>query len=429
MPQPEKLMSDRVPTPMAAYTQAARVGDLIFLAGQIASDYKTGVPAELGRQPGYEYYGSDIKDQTRYVLQNIGANLEDAGSDFDHVVKAQVFLLDSENFDAFDEVWREFFSSPPPRTTVETGPKGLLVPGTLVEIDLIAVAKDGDVQPEALSSDRVPKPLANYTQATRFGDFLFLAGQVPSHFGEGGIAPEARVDPAFPYYASPIERQTRYTLDNLKALLEDIGSDFEHVVKAQVFLTDLNDFWEFDSVWKEYFPTTPPPRTTLQVGRLLIEQALVEIDLIALRKDGSIKPEVINTDTAPRPKANYSQAIAAGDIVFLAGQLASDFQTGVAPEAKVDPNFRFYGSEIESQTEYILKQLKAVLEASGSSLESIVKTQTFLTDLDDFYGYDKIWKRHFETPPPRTTIELAGDGLLVPGTLVEIDVIAAREGG
>ena len=428
MPKPEKLMSGRVPTPMAHYTQAARVGDLIFLAGQIASDYKTGVPAELGRQPGYEYYGSDIKDQTRYVLENIGANLEDAGSDFDHVVKAQVFLLDSEDFNGFDEVWREFFRNPPPRTTVETGPKGLLVPGTRVEIDLIAVSKDAAEQPEALSSDRVPKPLANYTQATRWGDFLFLAGQVPSHFGEGGIAPEARVDPAFPYYASAIERQTKYTLDNLAALLEDIGSDLEHVVKAQVFLTDLNDFSEFDSVWKQYFPT-PPPRTTLQIGRLLLEQALVEIDLIAVRQDGAIKPEVINTDSAPGPKANYSQAVVAGDLVFLAGQLASDFQTGVAPEARVDPNFRFYGSEIESQTEYIIQQMQAVLEASGSSLDNIVKAQTFLTDLDDFYGYDKVWKRHFETPPPRTTIELAGDGLLVPGTLVEIDVIAAREGG
>jgi reactive intermediate/imine deaminase len=428
MPKPEKLMSGRVPTPMAHYTQAARVGDLILLAGQIASDYKTGVPAELGRQPGYEYYGSDIKDQTRYVLENIGANLEDAGSDFEHVVKAQVFLLDSEDFNAFDEVWREFFPSPPPRTTVETGPKGLLVPGTRVEIDLIAVRKDAAEQPEALSSDRVPKPLANYTQATRWGDFLFLAGQVPSHFGEGAIAPEARVDPAFPYYASAIERQTKYTLDNLAALLDDIGSDLEHVVKAQVFLTDLNDFWEFDGIWKQYFPT-PPPRTTLQIGRLLLEQALVEIDLIAVRKDGSIEPEVINTDSAPRPKANYSQAVVAGDLVFLAGQLASDFQTGVAPEARVDPNFRFYGSEIESQTEYIIQQLKTVLEASGSSLENIVKAQTFLTDLDDFYGYDKVWKRYFETPPPRTTIELAGDGLLVPGTLVEIDVIAAHEGG
>jgi enamine deaminase RidA (YjgF/YER057c/UK114 family) len=426
MPQPERLTSDRVPTPMAHYSQGVRVGDLIFLAGQIASDYRTGVPAELGRQPGYEYYGSDIKDQTRYVLQNIQASLEDGGSDLDHVVKTQVFLLDSEDFNEFDEVWREFFPSPPPRTTVETGPKGLLVPGTRVEIDVTAVRTDAAEQPERLTSDRVPKPLANYTQATRWGDFLFLAGQVPSHFGEGGIAPEARVDPAFPYYASPIERQTEYTLDNLAALLEDIGSDLEHVVKAQVFLTDLKDFWEFDSVWKEYFPT-PPPRTTLQVGRLLLEQALVEIDLIAVRKDGSIKPEVINTDAAPHPKANYSQATVAGDLVFLAGQLASDFQTGVAPEARVDPAFRFYGSEIESQTDYVTKNIETVLKACGSSLDNVVKAQTFLTDLDDFHGYDKVWKRHFETPPPRTTIELAGDGLLVPGTLVEIDVIAARE--
>jgi reactive intermediate/imine deaminase len=426
MPQPERLTSERVPTPMAHYSQGARVGDLIFLAGQIASDYRTGVPAELGRQPGYEYYGSDIKDQTRYVLQNIQASLEDGGSDLDHVVKTQVFLLDSEDFHEFDEVWREFFPSPPPRTTVETGPKGLLVPGTRVEIDMTAVRTDAAVQPERLTSDRVPKPLANYTQATRWGDFLFLAGQVPSHFGEGGIAPAARVDPAFPYYASSIERQTEYTLDNLAALLEDIGSDLEHVVKAQVFLTDLNDFWEFDGVWKRYFPT-PPPRTTLQVGRLLLEQALVEIDLIAVRKDGSIKPEVINTDAAPRPKANYSQATVAGDLVFLAGQLASDFKTGVAPEARVDPAFRFYGSEIESQTEYVTKNIETVLKASGSSLDNVVKAQTFLTDLDDFHGYDKVWKQHFETPPPRTTIELAGDGLLVPGTLVEIDVIAARE--
>ena len=426
MPKAEQLTSDSVPTPMAHYSQGSRVGDLIFLAGQIASDYETGVPAELGRQPGYEYYGSDIKDQTRYVLENIKASLEDAGSDLDHVVKTQVFILDAELFNEFDEVWREFFPAPPPRTTVQTGPKGLLVPGTLVEIDVIAVRADATEQPEAVSSDRVPKPIANYTQAARWGDFIFPAGQVASHFGEGGIAPEARVDPAFPYYASAIERQTAYTLDTLRTLLEDAGSDLDHVVKAQVFLTDLNDFWEFDTVWKQYF-TTPPPRTTLQVGKLLLDQALVEIDLIAVRKDGSITPEVVSTDAAPRPKAAYNQAVIAGDLVFLAGQLASDFETGVPPEATVDPNFRFYGSEIESQTDYVMtRHMEPVLEAAGTSLENVVKAQTFLTDLDNFHGYDKVWKRHFETPPPRTTIELAGDGLLVPGTLVEIDVIAAR---
>jgi reactive intermediate/imine deaminase len=418
-----QVNSNRVPTPLAHYSQGSRVGDLIFLAGQLASDWRTGVPAELRRRPGYPFYGSDIASQTRFVLENIRANLEDAGSDLEHVVKTQVFLLDNALFDEFDAVWKEFFPTPPPRTTVQTGPKGLLVPGTLVEIDVIAVAKDSGTTPRAVSSDRTPVPIANYTPAVQCGDFVFLAGQLATDFQDGGVPAEARVDPNYPYYASDIERQTEYTLNNIKLLLEDAGSDLEHVVKAQVFLKDLGDFHGFDDVWRRFFPT-PPPRTTLQIADLLIEGALVEIDLIAVRKDVDV--EFVNTDNAPRPKANYSQAAIAGDLVFLAGQLASDFRTGVPPEAAVDPAFPFYGSDIELQTEFVLGNLKAVLEAAGTSLDRVVKTQTFLTDLDHFHGYDKVWKRHFDTPPPRTTIELDGDGLLVARTLVEIDLIASR---
>lgn len=424
MPKVEKIHSDRVPTPLAHYTQGTRAGDLIFLAGQLASDWRTGVPAELSRRPGYPFYGSDVKEQTRFILENIQKNLEDAGSDLEHVVKTQVFILDCALFSEFDEVWKEFFPKPPPRTTVQTGPKGLLVPGTLVEIDVIAVPKDGEIQPEQISSDRIPKPIANYTPALRHGKWVFLAGQLGTDFQDGGVPAEARRDPNYPYYSSDIERQTKYTLDNLAATLEAAGSDLDHVVKAQVFLKDLNDFHGFDDVWRQYFDT-PPPRTTLEIADLLIEDTLVEIDLIAVTSD--VELEYVRTDAAPHPKANYSQAVVANDTVFLAGQLASDFRTGVPPEARVDPNFRFYGSDIELQTEYVIKNLKAVLEASGSSLEQVVKAQTFLTDLDYFHGYDKVWKRHFETPPPRTTIELDGDGLLVPGTLVEVDLIAALD--
>jgi reactive intermediate/imine deaminase len=420
----EAVTSDRVPQPLAHYRQGTRAGDLIFLAGQLASDWKTGVPAHLRRRPGYPFYGSDIKDQTRYVLENIKANLEDAGSDLEHVVKTQVFILDNALFSEFDEVWKEFFPTPPPRTTVQCGERGLLVPGTLVEIDVIAVPKDHEIQPEHITSPDIPTPIANYTPAVRWGDFVFLAGQLATDFRDGGVPAEARVDPNYPWYASDIERQTDYTLRNLKATLEAAGSDLEHVVKAQVFLKDLHDFHGFDDVWRRYFPENPPPRTTLEIADLLIQDTLVEIDLIAVTKETEI--EVINVDTAPRPKANYSQAFVANDLVFLAGQLASDFKTGVPPEAKVDPSFKFYGSDIELQTEYVIKNMKTVLEAAGSSLEQVVKAQTFLTHLKHFHGYDKVWKRHFETPPPRTTIELDGDGLLVPGTLVEIDLIGVR---
>src|SRR3989449_11422032 len=125
-----------IPQPLANYAPAARAGNLVFAAGQLASDFKGGVAAEARLDPAFPYYGSAIKKQTRYVLENLAQTFKAAGTSLSHVVKAQVFQTDLANFSGFDEVWEEFFPAPPPRTTL--GTTGLLVPGTLVEIDLIA---------------------------------------------------------------------------------------------------------------------------------------------------------------------------------------------------------------------------------------------------------------------------------------------------
>jgi enamine deaminase RidA (YjgF/YER057c/UK114 family) len=251
------------------------VGDLVFAAGQLASDFKTGVPREARGDPAFPYYSSDIKRQTRYVLENLARTFKSAGTSLDRVVKAQVFHTDLNNFFAFDEVWREFFPTPPPRTTV--GTTGLLVKDTLVEIDLIAALPSARVQ--QVSVPDIPVPLAHYTPATRAGDLVFAAGQIASDYTTG-VPREARVDPAFPYYGSDIKRQTRYVLENLAKTLKAAGTSLEHVVKAQVFHTDLANFAGFDEVWKEFF-ATPPPRTTVGTTGLLVPGTLVEIDLIA----------------------------------------------------------------------------------------------------------------------------------------------------
>ena len=125
-----------IPQPLANYSPAVRAGHLVFAAGQVASDFKSAVPREARIDPAFPYYGSDVKRQTRYILENLAKTFTAAGTSLDHVVKAQAFLTDLRNFSGFDEVWREFFPTPPPRTTV--GTTGLLVKDTLVEIDLIA---------------------------------------------------------------------------------------------------------------------------------------------------------------------------------------------------------------------------------------------------------------------------------------------------
>src|SRR5262249_2462856 len=175
----------------------------------------------------------------------------------------------------------------------------------------------------------IPQPLASYTPATRAGDLVFAAGHLASDFRQG-VAPEARVDPAFPYYGSAIKKQTRYVLENLKKTFEAAGTSLSYVVKAQVVLTDLAYFNGFDEVWREYF-ATPPPRTTIGPSGLLVPGCLVEVDLTAAMP--SAAPRVVQS-SGPRPLANYSEAVVVGDLVFAAGQLARDVKTGGAPGAR-----------------------------------------------------------------------------------------------
>ena len=413
-----KVIKSGVPRPLANYNEAFVVGDLVFAAGQLASDFKGGVPAEARKKENFPFYGSDIELQTVYILENIKKTFEAAGSSLDHVVKAQVFLTDLNDFHGFDSVWKRYFKVPPPRTTI--GCTGLLVKDTLIEIDLIGYVPRKGLKHEVIKSG-VPRPLANYSEAFVVGDLVFIAGQLASDF-KTGVPPEARKKENFPFYGSDIELQTQYILDNIAKTFEAAGSSLDHVVKAQVFLTDLNDFHGFDKVWKRYFKV-PPPRTTVGCTGLLVKDTLVEIDLIGYVPKKGLKHEVIKS-SAPRPLAHYNEAFTLGQTVFAAGQIASDYVTGVPPEARKHENFPFYGSDIERQTGYILENLKKTFEAAGSSLDNVVKAQVFLTDLDNFHGFDTVWKRYFKVPPPRTTIGCTG--LLVKDTLVEIDLIAER---
>jgi 2-iminobutanoate/2-iminopropanoate deaminase len=120
----------------------------------------------------------------------------------------------------------------------------------------------------------------------------------------------------------------------------------------------------------------------------------------------------ITTSGAPKPVGPYSQAVIAGGFVFLSGQGPLDPATN-----------RLVDGDIAAQTARVLENLKAVLEASGSSLGQVLKTTVFLKDLNDFRKMNEVYARYFpENPPARATIEAARLPL---DTLVEIDAIAS----
>ena len=123
--------------------------------------------------------------------------------------------------------------------------------------------------------------------------------------------------------------------------------------------------------------------------------------------------EVVRTEAAPAPfqGAPYSQAIKAGGLVFVAGQVS------LKPGDK-----EISGDTIQEQTEQVLANLRAILEAAGSGLDRLVKTTVFLQDLDDFQGMNEVYSKHVgELPPARSTVEVAK---LPSCALVEIEAIA-----
>jgi enamine deaminase RidA (YjgF/YER057c/UK114 family) len=389
-------------------------GDLVFASGRLATDDRTGVAPEARIDPAFPYYGSSIKKQTRYVLQQLKGEFEAAGTSMEHVVKAHVFHTDLRNFHAFDEVWHEFFPRQPPcRATV--GIAGLSVPGCVVEIDLTATMPSA---PGRVSTSSAPRAPVNYSEVMAVGELVFAAGLMASDY-KSGVPTEARVDPAFPYYGSDIKKQTHYILQNFATVFGAAGTSLEHVVKAHVYLKDLYDFNGFDEVWRQFFPVAPP-RTTVGVPDLLVRDARVEIDLIAAKP--SVQREVVQVWDIPKPLANYSPAMRVGNLVFAAGALATDFKTGVAPEARIYPAFPYYGSAIKRETRYILDNLAKTFRAAGTSLDRVVKAQVFLTDMADFYGFDEVWREFFADPVPRTVLQTTG--LLIKDNLIEIDLIA-----
>jgi 2-iminobutanoate/2-iminopropanoate deaminase len=125
----------------------------------------------------------------------------------------------------------------------------------------------------------------------------------------------------------------------------------------------------------------------------------------------NVSKEVISTPQAPAAIGPYSQAIRAGGLVYLSGQIPIDAATG-----------RLEEGDISAQTERVLENLAAVLEAAGSGLSRVLKTTVYLKDLEDFGRMNEVYGRYFgEKPPARATVQVAR---LPRDARVEIDLVA-----
>ncbi len=121
---------------------------------------------------------------------------------------------------------------------------------------------------KVISTEKAPAAIGPYSQGIKAGDFFYTSGQLPIDVKTGKMPLE-------------IKEQTRQSLNNVKAILEAGGSSMDKVFKTTVFLSDMNNFAEMNSIYKEFFSGDFPSRSAVEVARLP-KDALVEIEAIAL---------------------------------------------------------------------------------------------------------------------------------------------------
>ncbi len=122
--------------------------------------------------------------------------------------------------------------------------------------------------------------------------------------------------------------------------------------------------------------------------------------------------EKISTTNAPAAVGPYSQAIVAGDTIYLSGQIALDPATG-----------EVVGQTVGEQAEQVCKNIEAVLAAAGTNISKVVKTTCYLANIEDFSAFNEVYAQHFTTAPARSCVAVKD---IPKGVLVEIDVIAVK---
>ena len=365
------------------FSAAVKADGLIYLSGTLATDTKN------------EIVEGDIKAQTRQVLDNLGATLKTAGSSMSNVASVIVYLRNTSDFAAMNEVYRaNWLKDPPTRTTVVLA-SPFALPDALVEISMVAVPAGGErvvIHP----SDWISSPNP-YSYGIKSGNTLFLSGLV-SRNGKDNTSVKG-----------DMAAQTKTVLENGAAILKAGGMTFADVVSARIFITEPEKFQEMNAVYRTFFPKDPPARATVKAA-LTTADYVVEITMVAVKDASRTALTTPNADgSAGTPNPNLSSAIRVGNRLYVSGMLG---------------NTATNKGDVKAQTAETLTRIGRTLKAAGFDWADVVDGIVYLPDMSRFQEMNAAYRETIAKDfPARATV---GAGLMGADGLVEIMFTAAK---
>jgi enamine deaminase RidA (YjgF/YER057c/UK114 family) len=419
-----------VPKPLMPYSPAIRAGQWVFIAGTIASDFKTGLAPEV-RYANTNLAG-ELYMQSEVVLRNLGNTMKAAGCDprRDMVRLWQWFVSARPNVDDFarGDHWADISIQPyldvrdrlygtPTVPASALGVKELLCLGTRVEVDMIC--RTDDHEPQLLFAEsQSDAARLGHAAGIRRGDWIFLA----AHNALDG----ASADPvaASLWAGSSVEAQADAILEKLAKLADSAGSGLAKAVKAEVYIGHPSDFAAMDRAWKRWFPERPPARVVIPYMGMGRRGARIEIALTLLANDSRLQVQTIEAAEAPPGLGHEPQAVKAGDLLFFSTQMAFAADGKLADGMVRMPEFPWYGSPGKAQMHYMMGNIAHICSAANTSVENIVRRVCFHSDFQWFAESIEAWASYFpDAKPASTTIRLE-DPLVVPGANTLLDLVA-----
>lgn len=261
----------------SGFAPVARVGDYVFVAGQMASDEQGVVPdVQLG--PGHRWGATVIKLETDYILKHgLEPALRAAGSRLENIVKAQVYVSDVGEIPAFNAVWAAAFPDGCPPTTIIPA-VGFGFEDLTIEINAIATVDGAKESRQEIAAHDMCLGYEHQTRALRVGDLLFMPGLMA--VDERGLVESARPGRGDAYWSSAIKAQMADILGKATTICERAGTSLENVVRIQHFHTSLSDFQPACEAWAQRLGGQPLPITAVRVPEPLpVPDATVLADI------------------------------------------------------------------------------------------------------------------------------------------------------
>lgn len=271
----------------------------------------------------------------------------------------------------------------------------------------------------ARNTENAPKNIGPYSQTVAFSHYNNLSAQLPIDPKSGKIV------------AGGVKEQTEQCFKNIKAILESIDHVMNDVVRITVFVKNIKDVDTVDEVYKTFFPTYVPTRTTVAVAALPLN-VLVQIEALVSNGEGTIPnaPQAGNlikliNNTANAPLSNLSaQTVSFSHYNNLSAQLPIDPKTG-----------RLITGGVKEQAQQCLKNIKAILNSIDVPFDDIVKINIFLKNLSDIEAVDEVYTAFFPDSAiaravayvPARTIVAVSD--LSMHALVQIEAVVSHGDG